>query len=162
MQAPYALWPDLGLDLFNNGADLAMRNAERWWTAQIDGCREWLECISETDCQPTRKVERQMDHAVHFGCELLVAQVAALNDSLHLVERAVAESQKTLLQRLDLPGAVKPALAPVRSAVCVSGCAYDSMSKATRQVASFASSRFSAAAVNALHQARDKITETNS
>jgi len=150
---------DVQLDLVSNGTEVAVRSAERLWRTQVEGCQDWVQAM-QTQPEPVAgKVDLHLDQGVHLGWQLFVAQVAAMTDSMYLLERAVAETQRNLLSRIDQNKAGKPAFEPVRSAVCLSGTAYDSMSKATRQVANFASNRFSAAAVSAIYQAREHIAQ---
>jgi len=144
------------LDLLNEGADIASRNLERLVSTQFDGYRDWLRTVSDTTSP--HPVERQLDHSLQLGCALWVAQVSAITDAMQLVERAVADQHRQLLGKLGAPsGAVDQ---PLKQALCLSGCSYDALSKATRQVANFASNRFAAAAVSAFQQARDKISES--
>lgn len=146
---------DVQLDWIADGADVAARNVERMWRTQLEGCRDWMEAMTSRQTPPIARVECHLDQSLHLGCQLFVVQVAAFTDGMYMFERAVAETQRNWLTRIDSTDTNKP----VRSAVCFSGSAYDSMSKATRQVANFASNRFSAAAVSAFQQARDCMVE---
>lgn len=162
MNAPTAAWAlprlDQHLEFLNEGADLANRNLERLISTQYDGCRDWFRAVSG-EADPAERLEQHVDQSLQLGCALFVAQVSALTDAMHLVERTWAEQQRSLLAGLNnQPEAVGQ---PIKRALCVSGCAYDSMSKATRQVANFASNRFAAAAVSAYQQARDKLAEAS-
>ncbi|MBV1776631.1 hypothetical protein KSF73_13015 [Burkholderiaceae bacterium DAT-1] len=150
----------LPFDWMSSGTDLAMRNTERLFGVHIEGMREWMSTLESENAPPARQIEKHLDQALHLGCEYWVTQVSAVTDSMHLFERALAETQREWLHSFDQHEVAAPALHPVRSAICFSGCAYDSMSKATRQVANFASSRFSAAAISAFQQACDRLAET--
>lgn len=161
-QSPWsAAMLDVQLDLVSNSTEVAVRSAERLWRTQVEGCQDWVQAMQTQPEPAAGKVDLHLDQGVHLGWQLFVAQVAAMTDSMHLLERAVAETQRNLLCRIDQNKTGKPALEPVRSAVCLSGTAYDSMSKATRQVANFASNRFSAAAVSAFYQAREHIAQAD-
>ncbi len=147
---------DTLLDWIADGADVAARNVERLWRTQLEGCRDWMEAMTSRQTPPLAWGECHIDQSLHLGCQLFVVQVAALTNSMCVFERAVAETQRTMLTRLD---ACDKTSRPMRSAICFSGSAFDSMSKATRQVANFASNRFSAATVSAFQQARDCMIE---
>lgn len=151
---------DMQKDFMTGGAAVASRSVERLLHAQMEGCREWADVLATPPTASSACVERHIDHSLHMGWQLFVAQVAAITDGMQLVERAVAESNRNLLSQIESSPGTQPALQPVRCAVCFSSSAYESMSKATRQVANFASNRFSAAAVSAFHQACDRISET--
>ncbi|MDN3575557.1 hypothetical protein QWZ03_02065 [Chitinimonas viridis] len=162
MNAPTAAWAlprlEQQFEFLNEGADIANRNFERLLSTQFDGCRDWMRAINASQ-EPARQLEQHLDQSLHLSCALFVAQVSALTDAMQLVERNWAEQQRALLVSLGTqPEAVN---APLKKAVCVSSCAFDSMSKATRQVANFASNRFAAAAVSAFQQARDKMAESS-
>ncbi|MBV8658995.1 MAG: hypothetical protein JO142_14310 [Burkholderiales bacterium] len=144
------------LDLLNEGADIASRNLERLVSTQFDGYRDWLRAVGDTT--HPHPVEQHFDHGLQLGCALWVAQVSAITDAMQLVERAVADQHRQMLGRLGAPAG--QADQPLKQALCLSGCSYDALSKATRQVANFASNRFAAAAVSAFQQARDKISES--
>ncbi|HEY9103174.1 hypothetical protein [Chitinimonas sp.] len=160
MNAPTAAWALPGLEqqfeFLSEGADLANRNFERLIATQSDGCRDWFRAVTG-QTTPNARLEHHFDQSLHLGCAMFVAQVSAMTDAMQLWEKNWAEQQRNLLSELGKqPDNVGE---PLRKAVCVSACAMDSMSKATRQVANFASNRFAAAAVSAFQQARDKITE---
>ncbi|PHV09928.1 hypothetical protein [Chitinimonas sp. BJB300] len=147
--------PDQQFELFNESADLASRNVERLVTAQFDGYRDWVAALHGPRA-PTERLQEHLDQSLNLGCALFVAQVSAITDAMQLVEKTLAEQQRSLLSNLSAqPNVVGE---PLIKAVCVSSCAFDSLSKATRQVANFASTRFSAAAKNAVQQAREKIS----
>ncbi len=146
------------LDLLAGSTDLAVRSTERWWQTQLDGCRDWMDTLVTHPQSPCSQVEQHIDQSLHLGWGLFVAQVAAITESMQLIERAMAENQRALLSRLVEVNAP----APVRSAICLSGTAYESLSKASRQVANFASNRMSAATVSAFQQACDKMSESTS
>ncbi|GAB3243986.1 hypothetical protein [Chitinimonas naiadis] len=161
MNAPTAGWALPGLeqqfDFLSEGADLANRNFERLIATQSDGCRDWFKAVTG-QTSPNARLEQHLDQSLHLGCAMFVAQVSAFTDAMQLVEKSWAEQQRSLLNQLgSQPESVSE---PLKKAVCVSSCAFDSMSKATRQVANFASNRFAAAAVSAFQQAKDKIAET--
>jgi hypothetical protein len=144
------------LDLLSEGADLASRNFERLVSTQFDGCRDWLNAVNTAQA-PAATLEQHFDHGLQLGCAMFVAQVSAMTDAMQLLEKAMAEQHRSLLGQLaNQPDAVSE---PVRRVLSVGGCGYDSLSKATRQVANFASNRFAAAAVSAFQQARDKLAE---
>ncbi|MGQ5523931.1 hypothetical protein ACUHMQ_11805 [Chitinimonas sp. PSY-7] len=160
MNAPTAARPKPRLDqqfeLFNESADVAARNFERLLTAQFDGYRDWMTALRSPGA-PAEQFQHHIDQGISLSCAVFVAQVSAITDAMQLMEKTLAEQQRGVLASLDTqPEAVSD---PLKKAVCVSGCALDSLSKATRQVANFASTRFSAAAKNAVQQARDKISE---
>jgi hypothetical protein len=136
----------------NESADLTLRNAEHLLITQVEGCRELLSNC--TEMVPAARTTEQIDRALHLGCELFVGQVAAWTQTMQLFERLMAEQHRLMAARLRESGAVS--LAP---AVSVGGCAFDAFSKATRQVANFASNRFSAATLSAFQQARERISE---
>jgi hypothetical protein len=145
------------LDLLSEGADLASRNFERIVSTHFDGCRDWLKSVNATPT-PANRLDQHLDHGLQLGCALFVAQVSAMTDMMQLLERAVAEQHRSLLGRLaEQPAEVGD---PIKQVLYVGGCGYDSLSKATRQVANFASNRFAAAAVSAFQQARDKMSES--
>ena len=146
---------DQQLALWNEGADLASRNLERLLSTQLDGYRDWMRAIQKPQ-PPASPLEGHLDHGLQLGCTLFVAQVSAVTDAMQLAEKAWADQQRDLLGQL---GSDPRVAEPVRPALCLSACAADSLSKATRQVANFASNRFAAAAVSALQQARDKMAE---
>lgn len=161
MHAALPHWPlrplDQQIDLFNESADLVSRNVERLLTTQVDGCRDWVRALDgQTDSKA--QLGSHLDQGLHLGCALFVAQVSAITDVMQLVEKTMADQQKLWLERLEIQPT--PVAEPFKKAANVGGCAFDSLSKATRQVANFASNRFAAAAVSALQQARDKLTET--
>lgn len=145
------------LELINEGADLASRNFERLVSTQFDGCRDWLNSVNAVQT-PANRLEQHLDHSLQLSCAMFVAQVSAFTDAMQLMERAVAEQYRGVLGHLATqPNEVGQ---PLKQALCMGGCGYDSLSKATRQVANFASNRFAAAAVSAFQQARDKMSET--
>jgi len=145
------------LDLLNQGADVASRNIERIVSTQFDGCRDWLRAVS-CEAAPAERLEQHMDHSLQLSCALFVAQVSAVTDAMHIFEKAIADQHRQLLGRINAQSGT--AENPLKQAVCLSGCGYDALSKATRQVANFASNRFAAAAVSAVQQARDKMSES--
>ncbi|QDQ27814.1 hypothetical protein FNU76_16495 [Chitinimonas arctica] len=160
MNAPHAAWPlprlEQQIDFLSEGADLANRNFERLIATQFDGCRDWMKAVNE-QTEPVDRLEHHLDQGLHLGCALFVAQISAMTDAMQLLERTLAEQQRGLLSTLDKqPDGLGE---PMKKAVCISSCAFDSMSKATRQVANFASNRFAAAAVSAFQQAKDKMAE---
>ncbi|WP_374355388.1 hypothetical protein [Chitinimonas sp.] len=147
---------DHQLDLLSEGADIASRNLERLISTQFDGCRDWLKSVKASD-KPGEHLEQHLDHGLQLGCALFVAQVSAMTDAMQLMERAMAEQHRTLLGQIAQQA---PQVGePLKQVLCISGCGYDSLSKATRQVANFASNRFAAATVSAFQQARDKMSE---
>ena len=76
---------------------------------------------------------------------LLIAQVQAGNDLMMLSERLVSSMNRDLVKQLDKSPLTGPSRDALESAVAVGGCAYESMSKATRQVNQFACTNMSAA-----------------
>lgn len=162
MNASNAAWPTPRLeqqfDRFNEGADLAGRNFERLLATQFDGYRDWVAALNVRSA-PAERLEQHLDQSVQLGCSLFVAQISAMTDAMQLLEKSVAEQQRNMLASLDAQPATLGQ--PLKQAVCVSACAFDSLSKASRQVANFASNRFAAATKSALQQARDKLSENS-
>jgi hypothetical protein len=145
------------LDLLSQSADVASRSLERIVSTQFDGCRDWLKAVSR-ESEPTDRLESHLDHSLQLGCALFVAQVSAFTDAMQIMEKAIADQHRQMLGRLGAQ--MGESESPLKQALCVSGCSYDAVSKATRQVANFASNRFAAAAVSAFQQARDKMSES--
>ncbi|WP_269533058.1 hypothetical protein [Chitinimonas sp. BJYL2] len=157
---PWALRStDQQVEWLQEGSELLRRGMERLLTTQQEGYRDWLQALAARPASPAQ-IGEHVDHGVNLGCALLVAQVSLMNDAIQLAERALADQQRQLLGQLDTQTA-SPLHDPMRKALCVSACTADSMSKAVRQVASFASHHLSTAAVSAVQQARDKITSTH-
>lgn len=160
MNAPYAPGqhprPSETGALLNEGADLASRSIERMLSTQYEGYRDWMATLGSASA-PRERLSQHLDQGLQLGCALYVAQVSILTDAMQLLERTMAVQQRNLAAQLDRqPG---EASASLKQALTVGGCAFDSLSKATRQVANFASNRFSAAARTAVQQARAKLAE---
>ncbi|MDK2123669.1 hypothetical protein [Parachitinimonas caeni] len=166
MLAPLSLLSRQQFEFMSGFADVAVRCFERLSDIQLDAWQENLAEMEEHEINPspspsetTQRLSRQIENTVSFSRDWFIAQVQTQTELMLLTERLFSESQRTVLRRID-ESSVRQVLEPVRSAVCVSGCAYDSISKATRQVANFASNRMSSAAVNAYHQAKEKLSDT--
>jgi hypothetical protein len=86
--------------------------------------------------------------------------VQAGNDLMMLSERLVSSMNRDLVKQLDKTPLTRPSRDALESAVAVGGCAYESMSKATRQVNQFACTNMSAASMRAVKHARKHLSGT--
>lgn len=146
--------------------DVLAQNQRRLVEAQFDVCRQWVEA-----CRPAQlnasatslanaAEDTRLDGPMQATQSLLIAQVQAGNDLMMLSERLVSSMNRDLVKQLDKSPLTGPSRDALESAVAVGGCAYESMSKATRQVNQFACTNMSAASMRAVKHARKHLSGT--
>ena len=140
-------------------ADVLAQNQRRLVDAQLDVCRQWVEACRppQTLPKPNPANDGPLDGPLQATQSLLIAQVQAGNDLMMLSERLVSSLNRDLVKQLNQAPMTRPSRDALESAVAVGGCAYESMSKATRQVNQFACTNLSAASLRAVKHARQHL-----
>ena len=140
-------------------ADVLAQNQRRLVDAQLDVCRQWVEACRppQTAPKPNPANDGPLDGPLQATQSLLIAQVQAGNDLMMLSERLVSSLNRELVKQLNQAPMTRPSRDALESAVAVGGCAYESMSKATRQVNQFACTNLSAASLRAVKHARQHL-----
>ncbi|WP_374335065.1 hypothetical protein [Leeia sp.] len=156
--------------------DLAQQASHAWLCgmedalqAQLDGCRALLEDWQAQPLLPAggpeqqlRQQQQRLSHQLELGMtaarNIYLSNMRTQTEWLQLSEKWVATCSAALLDQLPTPpGSPAPAVEAMRSAVEIGGCAFDSLSKATRQVSHFAGTNMTAATLKALNVAREKL-----
>ena len=146
--------------------DVLAQNQRRLVEAQFDVCRQWVEACRPPETQSgstplaNAAEDTRLDGPMQATQSLLIAQVQAGNDLMMLSERLVSSMNRDLVKQLDKTPLTRPSRDALESAVAVGGCAYESMSKATRQVNQFACTNMSAASMRAVKHARKHLSGT--
>ncbi|WP_137936647.1 hypothetical protein [Chitinivorax sp. B] len=125
--------------------DIWRQMTHYWWQAGPD--ESWLD-----------RWENSLDASRDYYLASLQTQLKLASVSDQLVGSTRQSMLDFLNQLSQQTPAALGALSPFQSALTMGGCAYDSMSKATRQVSKFANTNLSAAVVKAVkHSYREAL-----
>lgn len=143
------------MDIQHKLASQLLSSVNQQQRAKSAALESWMRQRNDT-------LQNNLECGVQMSKELYLATTQAQTDWLQASERLLAEVNRNLLQTIQhiAPCGTLPATAmePVCKAVKVSGCALESMTKATRQVTHFAGTNLGNAALNAARMMREEIS----